>query len=80
MECGSEDALAATQELEIGLYRLTLKTPLACTEAALREAEGRLEAFGGWEGLGSEEAGVLRAASGGGGAEGAAVRDQREEL
>lgn len=47
VECGSEDALTAAEELEIGLYRLTLETPLACTEAALGEAEGRLEAFGG---------------------------------
>lgn len=60
MECGSEDALTAAEELEIGLYRLTLETPLACTQAALREAEERLEALGGGRaGFESEEGGVL---------------------
>lgn len=47
MECGPEDALAAAEEVEICRYRLTLETPLACTEAALVEAGRRLEAFGG---------------------------------
>jgi len=47
VECGPEDALAAAEEVEICRYRLTLETPLACTEAALAEAGRRLEAFGG---------------------------------
>ena len=92
MECGSEDALTAAEELEIGLYRLTLETPLACTEAALREVEGRLEAFGGLSltGLKSESksedgGGVLAGldgsdGGGGGGGRGAAERVEREEL
>ncbi len=46
MECGPEDALAAAEEVEICRYRLTLETPLVCTEAALAEAGRRLEAFG----------------------------------
>lgn len=46
VECGSEDALVAAEELEIGLYRLTLDTPLACTEAAVAEVEERLHTLG----------------------------------
>lgn len=87
MECGSEDALTAAEELEIGLYRLTLETPLACTEAALREAEKRLEAFGGRVGLKSEEeeagGGLLPGLDGsgdGGGGGVAAESVEREEL
>lgn len=45
VECGSEDALVAAEELEIGVYRLVMETPLACTEASLREAEQRVELF-----------------------------------
>lgn len=46
VECGSEDALVAAEELEIGLYRLTLETPLACAQAAVAEAEERLKTLG----------------------------------
>lgn len=46
VECGSEDALVAAEEIEIGTYRLRLETPLACTEAHLAEAERGLEALG----------------------------------
>lgn len=80
MGCGSKDALTAAEELEIGLYRLTLETPLACTEAALREAEGRLEAFGGRKGLRSEEGALLRGPAGSGDGGGAAASVEREEL
>lgn len=45
VECGSEDALVAAEEIEIGTYRLRLETPLACTEAHLAEAERGLEAL-----------------------------------
>ncbi|CAM9201641.1 unnamed protein product [Ectocarpus sp. 6 AP-2014] len=46
VQCGSEDALVAAEEIEIGTYRLRLETPLACTEAHLAEAERGLEALG----------------------------------
>lgn len=46
MECDAEDVLVAAQELEIGLYRLTMVTPLACTNESLREVEKRLETLG----------------------------------
>ena len=82
LECGSEDALTAAEELEIGLYRLTLETPLACTEANLREAEEQLEAFGGVrpgvESEEEEEGGVLPGLDASGG--GAAESVEREEL
>lgn len=78
VECGSEDALTAAEELEIGLYRLTLETPLACTEAALREAEGRLEVFG--VGLNLEEGALLLGPAGTGGGGKAAGSVEREEL
>lgn len=45
VECGSEDALVAAEELEIGVYRLVMETPLACTEASLQKAEQRVEVF-----------------------------------
>lgn len=80
MGCGPEDALTAAEELEIGLYRLSLETPLACTEAALREAEGRLEAFGGRQGLRSEEAALLPGPAGSGDEDGAAASVERQEL
>ena len=45
VECGPSDALVAADELEIGVYRLVMETPLACTESDLREAEQRVEVF-----------------------------------
>ncbi|CAN0575129.1 unnamed protein product, partial [Laminaria digitata] len=45
VECGPDDALVEAEELEIGLYHLTMETPLACTEANLRQMERRLEAL-----------------------------------
>eukprot|EP00752_Nemacystus_decipiens_P005261 g4773.t1 len=86
LECGSEDALTAAEELEIGIYRVTLETPLACTEAALREAEERLEALGGFALTGlkskSERAGALPGldGSGDGGGRLSAESVEREEL
>eukprot|EP00903_Cladosiphon_okamuranus_P009097 g8695.t1 len=81
VECGSEDALTAAEELEIGLYSLTLETPLACTEAALREAEERLEAFGaGRAGLESNEGRVLPGIDSTGNGGVAAESVDREEL
>lgn len=46
MECGPHDALIAAEELEIGVYRLAMETPLACSENNLEEAQYQLELHG----------------------------------
>lgn len=46
VECGPHCALVAAEELEIGVYRLAMETPLACSETNLKEAEHHLELLG----------------------------------